>query len=155
MTTKVNFDIKPVGTVNRTDNHVELKVGDEFKDGLLGLDQFSHICVLWWGTREYVAPNRTKMTLNPPYAPDKTMGLFATRAEFHPNPICLTTCPVSSVDVENGIVRIANIDADHGTPVIDIKGYYPVFDRAEQAKCPDWGFEMPDSVPDTGVEIWE
>lgn len=149
------FKINPVGFVKREDDSVKLVISPEYKDALKGLDSFSHISVLWWGNREYVEENRGKMTLKPPYAPETEMGLFATRAEYHPNPICLTACPVKSIDFESGEVTVADIDADDNTPIIDIKGYYPIFDRVNNARIPDFGWEMPDAVPETGVQIWE
>ncbi len=150
-----SFKIREIGQVRRVDDKVILKVNEEFRDGLKGLDMFSHISVLWWGNREYVEENRDKMILKPPYAPETEIGLFATRAEYHPNPICLTACPVLNINIAKGEIEVANIDADDSTPILDIKCYYPVFDRVDGAKVPDWGFEMPDSVPDEGVAIWD
>lgn len=151
----LEMKIQPVGKVKREKGKVLLQIDKPYIEALKGLDLFSHISVLWWGNREHVEDHRKIMTLNPPYAEDVTLGLFATRAEYHPNPICLTACPVKSIDFDKGEIEVANIDADDGTPLVDIKGYYPVFDRVEGAKVPDWGFPMPDSVPDSGVEIWE
>ncbi len=150
-----SFKINEIGEVSREKDSVVLKVLPEFRDAMKGLDMFSHVSVLWWGNRDYIEENRSKMTLNPPYAPDTTLGLFATRAEYHPNPICLTACPVLRIDVVKGEIEVANIDADDKTPIIDIKGYYPVFDRVDNARIPDWGFQMPEAVPEAGVEIWE
>lgn len=147
--------ISAVGEVKRDGDKVCLVVKPPFREAMKGLDMFSHLSVLWWGNREHVEECRTIMTLKPPYAEDVTIGLFATRAEYHPNPICLTACPVISINEETGEIQVANIDADDKTPIVDIKGYYPLFDRVEKAGTPDWGFSMPDSVPETGVEIWE
>jgi tRNA (adenine37-N6)-methyltransferase len=152
---KEKMIISSIGEVRRNDDKVILVVKAEYKQAMKGLDMFSHISVLWWGNREHVEECRKKMTLNPPYAEDVTLGLFATRAEYHPNPICLTACPIIEIDEVKGEIVVANIDADDKTPIVDIKGYYPIFDRVDGARVPDWGFPMPDAVPETGVEIWE
>ena len=150
-----SMKINAVGEVKRESEVITLIIYPQYKAAMKGLDMFSHISVLWWGNRSHVEEHRTKMTLNPPYAEDVTLGLFATRAEYHPNPICLTACPIININEEKGEIQIANIDADDKTPLVDIKGYYPVFDRVDGAKIPDWGWPMPDAVPETGVEIWE
>lgn len=152
---KPEMKISAVGEVRRREDKVYLVIDETYREAIKGLDLFSHISVLWWGNRAHVEQQRKIMTLNPPYAEDVTMGLFATRAEYHPNPICLTACPVLSVNEGKGEIEVADIDADDRTPIVDIKGYYPVFDRVEKARVPDWGFDMPDSVPEEGVKIWE
>jgi len=152
---KTIMEISSIGEVKRDGDKVILIVSPQYRNAMKGLEMFSHISVLWWGNREHVEDMRTKMTINPPYAEDVTLGLFATRAEYHPNPICLTACPIISIDEAKGEIQVANIDADDKTPLVDIKGYYPVFDRVDKAKTPDWGWPMPESVPETGVEIWE
>lgn len=149
------MNIEAIGIVRRDGDKVKLIIDEPYVKALKGLDMFSHISVLWWGSRDYVEENRKIMTITPPYGENVTLGLFATRAEFHPNPICLTACPVIAIDEENGIIEVANIDAHDETPLVDIKGYYPVFDRVDVARIPDWGFPMPEAVPATGVEIWE
>jgi len=150
-----SMNISAIGEVKREDDKVILLIKPEYKAAMKGLEMFSHISVLWWGSRDHVEEHRKKMTLNPPYAEDVTLGLFATRAEYHPNPICLTACPIVKLDEEKGEIQVANIDADDKTPLVDIKGYYPVFDRVDGARVPDWGWPMPEAVPETGVEIWE
>lgn len=47
-------------------------------------------------------------------------GVFATRAEYRPNPIAMTTCKILKVDEVKGIVTVADIDAYNGTPIIDL-----------------------------------
>ena len=40
--------------------------------------------------------------------------------------------------VEGNIVRVKGLDAVDGTPVLDIKPYFPVFDRVDNARTPEW-----------------
>jgi tRNA (Thr-GGU) A37 N-methylase len=42
------------------------------------------------------------------------------------------------IGVESGVLEVRGLDAIDGTPVLDVKPYFPVFDRAEEATVPDW-----------------
>jgi tRNA (Thr-GGU) A37 N-methylase len=64
------------------------------------------------------------------------VGIFAQRAKDRPNPIGVTAVPLVSVTDESVVVR--GLDAIDGTPVLDIKPYYPVDDKADQAVVPEW-----------------
>lgn len=63
------------------------------------------------------------------------LGIFSQRTKDHPNPIGVTTVEILAVS-ENSIT-VRGLDALNGTPVLDIKPYFPVFDKRE-AKTPDW-----------------
>ena len=65
------------------------------------------------------------------------MGTFATRSPERPNPIALTPAYVTYIDHENGIIGLAYIDANDGTPVVDIKPYTPSLDRVESPEVPE------------------
>jgi len=70
-------------------------------------------------------------------------------------PIGLTTCMLLNVDEANGIVDIASIDAFEGTPVLDLKAYFPVCDRVKDAQIPEWLTEWPEWMPDEGLMLYE
>jgi len=42
------------------------------------------------------------------------------------------------VCVEPGALVVRGLDAVEGTPVLDLKPYFPVFDRRDGARVPDW-----------------
>ena len=65
---------------------------------------------------------RDRLQTEQPYkgAP-AVMGIFATRSPQRPNPLALTASQVSGLDPEAGIIRLAFIDAEENTPVLDIK----------------------------------
>jgi tRNA-Thr(GGU) m(6)t(6)A37 methyltransferase TsaA len=64
------------------------------------------------------------------------LGIFAQRAKHRPNPIGVTT--VELVKVEDNVLTVRGLDAIDGTPVLDIKPYFPVFDRVDEANVPEW-----------------
>ena len=37
-----------------------------------------------------------------------------------------------------GLIRVRNLDDRAGTPVIDLKAYFPVCDRVKKAEIPEW-----------------
>ena len=64
------------------------------------------------------------------------VGIFAQRAKDRPNPLGITA--VSIVRVESGALVVRGLDAIDGTPVVDVKPYYSVYDRVDNATVPDW-----------------
>lgn len=61
--------------------------------------------------------------------------LFFQRDKDRLNQIGMTTVEVVSVSDDALVVR--GLDAIDGTPVLDIKPYYPAYDRRD-ANVPDW-----------------
>jgi len=155
MNTQETFHIFPIGHVRRAETGIQLDILEPYRPGLKQLEHFSHVIVLWWADRVDNAELRHTLQTYPPYASDKLTGVFATRAEYRPNPIALTTCKILDVDEENGVVRIAQIDAYDGTRVLDLKGYFPVCDRVQHAHIPDWLEGWGDWMPDEGLGLWE
>ncbi len=79
--------------------------------------------------------------------------MFATRSEYRPNPIAMTTCTIRSVDEEAGVVHVGDIDAYDGTPVLDLKAYFPVCDRVEGVRVAEWAADWPESMPEEGLGL--
>ena len=121
--------------------------------GLLGLEHFSHVVVVWWANQNDKPEARKTLTTCPPYTPEREMGVFATRSPSRPNPIGLTTCEILSVNEEEGILKVRNIDALDKTPVIDLKAYYPTTDRVQDYRLPDWLAGWPEWIPPEGLGI--
>lgn len=132
-TPQQTFEIYPIGTVRRTENGVELRVDPPYRPALKALDGFSHVMVFWWAGRFDTPEYRRMLTCNPPYTPDHLTGMFASRSPVRPNPVMMTTCRLLAVDEARGIVRLADLDAFEGTPLVDLKAYFPVCDRVRQA----------------------
>jgi tRNA (Thr-GGU) A37 N-methylase len=82
------------------------------------------------------------------------IGVFATRSPARPNPIGLTAVPVISIDVTSGVVRIPYIDAEDGTPILDIKPYHPAVDRIRNVQTPAWCASWPEWYEDSATFDW-
>lgn len=150
------YNVTPVGSIQNDANGTFIKIDPEWIPALKALDGFSHINVLWWFSDCDSEEFRSVPDADQPYknAPEK-MGIFATRSPIRPNPIALTAVEVMHVDEKNGRIQIAYIDANDGTPVLDLKPYTPSLDRVEKPGVPEWCREWPLSVEASGDFDWE
>ncbi|MNE61354.1 putative tRNA (adenine(37)-N6)-methyltransferase [compost metagenome] len=96
------------------------------------------------------------MEVSAPYksSPPK-MGIFATRSPIRPNPVAMSVVQIIDIDAEQGIIQIPYIDANNGTPVIDLKPYTPSLDRVESPSVPNWCKHWPKSIEESGRFNWE
>jgi tRNA-Thr(GGU) m(6)t(6)A37 methyltransferase TsaA len=151
----MDYRAKAIGIIERDGNWTSIRLEPEYAPGLLALEGFGHVNVLWWCSGCDSDAGRATLQMEAPYkgAP-AVMGVFATRSPARPNPIALTAVEVVGIDVANGIVRAAFIDADDGTPVLDIKPYTPSFDRVETPRVPAWCRGWPMSTEASGLFDW-
>ena len=147
------YSVYPIGKVRRGDGHVDLAIDEPFRPALKQLDKFSHVIVVWWVDRIDQEDGRTLLTCEPPYAEGHLTGVFACRAEYRPNPIAFTPCRILSVDEARGIVRVNDVDALDGSPIIDLKAYFPVLDRVRDAHIPDYLVGWPEWLPEEGIGL--
>jgi tRNA-Thr(GGU) m(6)t(6)A37 methyltransferase TsaA len=114
----------------------EIVLEDVFAPGLQGLADFSHVLII------YHMHNATfdlaqHLVRRPRGREDMPLlGIFAQRPKFHPNPIGITA--VELVEVTKNSIKVKGLDAIDGTPVLDIKPYFPIFDRVDNARTPEW-----------------
>ena len=104
-----------------------VEVDPRFAEGLLDLEGFSHILLLYHFDR--VTETRLKVR---PFLDDEFHGVFATRAPVRPNPIGLSI--VRLVKIEGNILHIQDVDILDGTPLLDIKPYVDQFDARSSEK---------------------
>jgi tRNA-Thr(GGU) m(6)t(6)A37 methyltransferase TsaA len=147
------YKLRTIGFVRRREDGIRAEILEPYRPGLRELARFSHVIVLWWAHKHDNERSRSWLQTEPPYAPGKVMGVYGTRAEYRPNPIGLTVCKLKGVDEEKGFVEIAEIDAYDGTPVVDLKAYFPVCDRVREARIPEWLSDWPEWMPDEGLGL--
>lgn len=137
--------ISPIGYVRKDGMKTSLEIIDKYIPGLKELNNFSHVIVLWWANMIDNSEHRNVLQVYPPYSLDRLTGIFATRAEYRPNPVSITTCKIEDLNEKEGILHVSNLDACDGTPIIDLKAYFPSFDRVEKPETPRWlSFLWPD-----------
>lgn len=151
-----NFQVSPIGKINVDDKGMYIELAQEYIPALQALDGFSHLNIIWWFSEFDSKEARNVLETPQPYknAP-AVMGIFATRSPVRPNPIALTAVQVIHIDYDNGIIQIAYIDANDGTPVLDIKPYTPSLDRVETPEVPEWCSHWPVSTETSGDFDWE
>jgi len=118
----------------------EIIIKDDLADGLKGLEDFSHILVIYYlNEAKFI---REKHLIKRPQGRDDmpNVGIFSQRAKDRPNAIGVTA--VKLLYVNGNSIEVQGLDAIDGTPVIDIKPYYPMYDLKEDATVPNWVNEL-------------
>jgi tRNA-Thr(GGU) m(6)t(6)A37 methyltransferase TsaA len=114
----------------------EIHLAPNLALGLTGIDQFQYIIVIFHMHKSSFDP-KSDLIRRPQGRPDMPeVGIFAQRAKHRPNPIGITTVQLTKVD--GNVLTVKGLDAIDGTPILDIKPYYPAFDRIEEPRGPEW-----------------
>ena len=132
-----------------------IEIDKKYLPGLKELETFGYIDVIWWFDGSDNQEMRSVLEEAKPYkkAPD-IIGIFATRSQHRPNPIALSTVRIIDLDTRTGVIRIAYIDADDNSPVLDLKPYTPSLDRVENPIVPKWCAHWPNCVEKSGEFDW-
>ena len=138
-----DFVLRPIGLVHRGGDPrhgapATIAIEEPYRAGLTELSSFSHVLVLWWADRRDNDADRAVLRVHPRTAPEHETGVFATRSPARPNPVAVSVCPLLAVDVAAGTLDVGLIDAEDGTPVVDLKGYIPGSDRVREPRVPAW-----------------
>lgn len=104
-----------------------VKVFDAFSEGLLHLDGFSHLILIY-----HFHLSKKASLIAKPFLDDDVHGIFSIRAPSRPNPIGLSV--VQLVSVEKNVLHIRDVDIVDATPLLDIKPYVPAFDIRKVTK---------------------
>jgi tRNA-Thr(GGU) m(6)t(6)A37 methyltransferase TsaA len=114
----------------------DIVIDSNLAEALDGLEEFSHIIVLYWMHR--LTPGRKlPLKVHPMGKVELPLvGRLATRSPSRPNPMGQAT--VQLLERRGNILKVKGLDAIDGTPVIDIKPYIPGYDSADEAKAPRW-----------------
>jgi tRNA (adenine37-N6)-methyltransferase len=149
------YQIKPIGFVKATNHVFSIQLEKEYLSALTNIEGFSHLQIVWWGHLYDTPENRANFTCIKPYkiGPD-TIGVFATRSPVRPNPVLITTIYVQQIDYEKGIIYTPYIDAEQGTPVLDIKPYH-LSERIRDCMVPQWCKHWPEWYEDSASFNWQ
>jgi tRNA-Thr(GGU) m(6)t(6)A37 methyltransferase TsaA len=105
--------------------HVE--VFDEFIPGLLDIDEFSHILLLY----QFHRADAVRLHVAP-FLDDREHGVFASRHPFRPNHLGISI--VQLLSIENGLLAVSGVDILNDSPLLDIKPYIPDFDQRQHVR---------------------
>lgn len=126
---------QPEETVN---GEFYLLIDPVYVDGLYKLETFQYIYLLYYADR---VTRTVEMTVSPPWAEGKRVGLFASRSPVRPNPIGLSV--VRILNIEENRIYTSGMDVFDETPLLDIKPYVRDLDTKEDANY-GWVEEMDD-----------
>ena len=105
-------------------------------DAVRGLEEFSHIWLLW----QFSAAVREGETFSPTVRPprlggNKRVGVFASRSPFRPNHIGLSCVKLERIEYtgEGPVLIVRGADLMDGTPILDVKPYLPYADSRPDA----------------------
>jgi tRNA-Thr(GGU) m(6)t(6)A37 methyltransferase TsaA len=147
----LKIELHPVGFVHASRSEVVddfwgeeescITLTEEFSaESLAGITDFSHCEILFFLSR--VEPARVINGARHPRNNDKwpKVGVFAQRTKNRPNRIGSTICRI--VRVEGKHLFVSELDAIHGTPVLDIKPVLREFLPRGEVKQPEWSHEL-------------
>ena len=106
----------PKGCDAKHDAEGVIEIVPELEPGLLDIEGFSHLYVIWMFHRA----DGFDLVGTPP-SDNRPHGVFATRSPRRPNPIALTI--VELLRREGPRLYVRGVDMLDGTPILDIKPY--------------------------------
>jgi len=128
----------PYQPVDADQGEFYVQINPEYEDGLKDLEKFHYIYVIFYA---HFINRKTEMTVVPPWAGGKKVGVFASRSPVRPNPIGLSIVRIK--DIIKNRIYTSGLDALDGTPVLDIKPYIKDLDNKADANS-GWIEEMDD-----------
>ncbi len=105
-------------------------------DFIRGLEEFDYLWILWLFSAN--APSRPGATVRPPLlGGNRSLGVFATRSPYRPNPVGLSSVRIVSIchDTPQGpVIQVSGADLMDGTPIVDIKPYLEYADSHQHIR---------------------
>ncbi len=121
-----------------------VEIFPELEGILEGIEEFSHIFVIYWPHLLQMGPIEEYM-VHPMGRKDiPKKGIFATLSPRRPNPILIS--PVRLVGVKGNSLKVQGLDALDGSIVLDIKPYVPHYHRISDSSSPRWIKELREDV---------
>jgi len=130
--------VRFIGEVKEVDGKFSvIRLYDEYCDGLLHIEDYSHLYILYWFHERDNEKHRQTIQVIPRRHGQTTLrGVFASRSPSRPNPVGL--CIVRLHSFDGCEIKVENLDAFQGSPIVDIKPYLPRNDIISDAKAPEW-----------------
>ena len=118
----------------------EIHFTDKYRraEALKGLEEFDRLWIIWEfsANRKEESDTSWKATVRPPrLGGNASMGVFATRSPFRPNPLGLSCVRIDRIDMESSVIHVLGADLMDGTPIYDIKPYITYADSFPEARC--------------------
>ncbi len=136
-------ELRFIGVVAKAgEQDAQVHVFPEFCAGLKGLEQYSHVIILYWmNMRDAEKERKTLLVFPKRHSVNVETGVFACRSPSRPNPIGL--CVAELLQINGCILTVKSLDAFDNSPIVDIKPYVPRADSVPEARVPDWTSKGP------------
>lgn len=126
---------------------------EEFRnaDALRGLEGFDRIWLIWEFSHNHRDGRWSALVRPPRLGGNATLGVFATRSPFRPNPLGLSCVEIDRIETdtpEGPVIRVLGADLVDGTPIYDIKPYVAYADAFPEVRS---GFV--DNLSDKRLEV--
>ncbi|MBP5389991.1 MAG: tRNA (N6-threonylcarbamoyladenosine(37)-N6)-methyltransferase TrmO [Bacteroidales bacterium] len=114
----------------------EIRLEGRFRreEALRGLEGFSHLWLIWGFSANRETASDSLLVRPPRLGGNRSVGVFASRSPYRPNPIGLSSVRIEAIDAAAGIIRVSGADLMDGTPVYDIKPYVKYTDSHPDAR---------------------
>ncbi len=110
-------------------------LSEKYYTGLKGIEDFSHAIIIYY-LDQAIYESEKHLQRKPQNREDMPLvGIFSQRGKNRPNKIGTTSVQIVSADDKS--LKVKGLDAIDGTPVLDIKPYYPSYDKKD-AHVPEW-----------------
>ena len=130
-----NFDQLPT---YREESYLAIR--EDLTEGLIGLEHFSHLHVIYrqhrreeWKRRANIPEGQEILTM-PLMGEPTCKGIYTSRSPARPSG--MGSCIVELLGREHNRLRVRGLDAVDGTPILDIKIYIPRYDCFPWAEAP-------------------
>ena len=142
----MEITFKPIATVRNsrsapTDDYwgdaiSEIELADHIPTEVFdGISGFSHLQIIYYFDK--VEPNDMDFSGHPRGNPNYPLvGIFGQRKKDRPNAIGL--CTVELLEHAGRTLKVKNLDAIDGTPVLDIKPVFREFQPKSEIRQPEW-----------------
>jgi tRNA-Thr(GGU) m(6)t(6)A37 methyltransferase TsaA len=120
----------------------ELIINHELEGMLDGIDDYSHLMVLYWS---HLIPQKRRRTTKVHPLGSKEfplVGTLATHSPARPNSILVTV--VHLLERKRNILKVTGLDALNGSPILDIKPYLSDQQDFRDVRMPEWMKKMHD-----------
>ena len=104
-----------------------IEILPQYIAGLKDIEGFSHLTLLY----HFLKISGYELEVMP-FMDTESHGIFSCKAPKRPNAIGLST--VRLISVEGNKIHIEQVDMLDGTPLIDIKPFYPRYDNRENVE---------------------